>query len=78
MAITPDGRHAYITNRGSDTVSVVDTASNTVTATITIPPDPYPYVGHSYPKGVAITPDGRRAYITNFAGVSVVDTTQTT
>lgn len=27
---------AYITNKGSDTVSVIDTATNTVTATVTV------------------------------------------
>jgi YVTN family beta-propeller protein len=40
----------------SNTVSVIDTASNAVTATI--------HVGVT-PFGVAITPDGRYAYITN-------------
>src|SRR5689334_19957690 len=30
IAITPNGKHAYVTNNGSDTVSVIDTGSNTV------------------------------------------------
>ncbi len=37
VAITPDGKHAYVANGyGSNTVSVIDTANNTVVATITV------------------------------------------
>jgi YVTN family beta-propeller protein len=79
IAITPDGNHsperddrsrrplAYVTNVRDNTVSVIDTASNTVTATIPV---------GDVPDGVAFTPDGSRAYVTNFDGntVSVIDT----
>ena len=52
-------------------VSVIDTATNTVVATIP--------VGVA-PNGVAITPDGSRAYVTNddSDSVSVIDTTTST
>ncbi len=54
VAVTPDGRFAYITNgggpTGSNTVSVLDVATNTVVATIP--------VGNS-PAGVAVTPDAQ-------------------
>ncbi len=43
------GKSAYVTNIVSNDVSVIDLASNTVTATVT--------VGNG-PTGVAITPDG--------------------
>jgi YVTN family beta-propeller protein len=67
VALASDGRHAYITNNGSGSVSVIDTASKTVTATIP--------VGQN-PEGVALAPDGRHAYITNNGSdsVSVIDT----
>jgi YVTN family beta-propeller protein len=52
LAITPDGRHAYVTIPDPDTVSVIDLASNTVTATIPVP---------GFPMGIAIAPDGRHA-----------------
>ncbi|MEU6221965.1 YncE family protein [Streptomyces sp. NPDC047022] len=60
--------NAYVANQFSDTVSVVDPASNTVTATIT---------GFAAPFGVSITPDGTHAYVTNNGSdtVSVIDTT---
>ena len=71
MAVTPDGTRAYVTNSGGDTVSVIDTATNTVTATIP--------VGDS-PVGVAVTPDGTRVYVTNADRdtVSVIDTATNT
>jgi YVTN family beta-propeller protein len=71
VAITPDGARAYVTNVHPGTVSVIDTATNTVTATITV---------GDVPRGVAITPDGARAYVTNEHSdtVSVIDTATNT
>src|SRR6266851_4582487 len=46
---------AYVTN-ASGTVSVIDTTTNTVVATIPV---------GLFPSGVAITPDGTRAYVIN-------------
>lgn len=63
---------AYVTNSGSNDVSVIDTATNTVVATIP---------GAGQPSGVAITPDGAFAYLTNASGantVSVIDTASNT
>jgi YVTN family beta-propeller protein len=34
VAVTPDRKRAYVTNMNSDTLSVIDTATNTVVATI--------------------------------------------
>ena len=36
VAVTPDGAFVYVTNSGSDTVSVIDTATNTVTAAVQV------------------------------------------
>jgi YVTN family beta-propeller protein len=67
VAITPDGKHAYVTNRGDNEVSVIDTATHTVVATVPV---------QIQPANIAFTPDGRRAYVTNFGSntVSVIDT----
>jgi YVTN family beta-propeller protein len=51
-----NAQNAYIANSADNTVSVIDTASNTVTSTIPV---------GTYPLGVAVTPDGAKAYITN-------------
>ncbi len=49
---------AYVTNVNSNTVSVIDTATNTVVATV-------PVRSNDNPEGVAITPDGAFAYVAN-------------
>jgi PGF-pre-PGF domain-containing protein len=61
--------YAYIPNSDNNTVSVIDTATNKVT-TVTVGNDPF---------GVAVTPDGSKAYVTispdyNGNTVSVIDT----
>ena len=68
MAITPDGKHAYVTNNADGTVSVITTATSAVSAPIT--------VGNA-PTAVAVTPDGKHAYVTNNGDgtVSVITTT---
>ena len=59
--------NAYITNLVSANVSVIDTATNTVIATIPV---------GSFPLGVAVTPDGRKVYVANSGSnnVFVIDT----
>jgi YVTN family beta-propeller protein len=73
IAITPDGTQAYVTSPGAGTDSVINTATNTVGATISLGTNRNPF-------GVAITPDGTRAYVTNddSDSVSVIDTTTST
>jgi YVTN family beta-propeller protein len=60
---------AYVANNGfaSNSVSVIDTATNTVMATVPV---------GSLPNEVAVTPDGKHAYVTNFSSnnVSVIAT----
>src|ERR1700724_3604157 len=48
---------AYISNAGSNSVSVIDTETNTVVGS--------PLTVGSQPAGVAVTPDGKYAYVTN-------------
>ena len=56
MAFSLDGATAYVTNGDGGTVSVIDTATNTVTTTITV---------GDFPRGVAFSPDGTTAYVVN-------------
>src|SRR5260370_5301340 len=81
VAITPNGRFAYVTNTGAvcdlcpinqpSSVSVIDTSTYSVVATIPV---------GQYPAGVAITPNGAFAYVTNYNSnsVSVIDTATNT
>ena len=63
--------YAYITNGESNTVSVIDTATNTVTATVPV---------GSEPEGIAVSPDGTGVYVANLKSntVSVIDTATNT
>jgi YVTN family beta-propeller protein len=61
---------AYVADFSSSNVSVIDTASNTVVATIPV---------GSISIGAAVTPDGTHAYVTTQqAGVVVIDTATNT
>ncbi|MBL0057140.1 MAG: beta-propeller fold lactonase family protein [Chitinophagaceae bacterium] len=69
VTVTPStgSNFAYITNRTSNNVSVINTATNTVVATIGV---------GSMPIGVSVTPDGSKVYVTNYisGNVSVIST----
>src|SRR5574337_1139763 len=62
---------AYVANGGSSSVSVIDTSSNTVIATLAV---------GNLPVGVSITPDGTWAYVANAGDttVSVIGTASNT
>ena len=62
---------AYVVNAGSNTVSVIDTATNAIVAAIAVGLNSC---------GVAVTPDGKHAYVanTNTNNVSVIDTATNT
>ncbi|MEV6841793.1 hypothetical protein AB0N17_46790, partial [Streptomyces sp. NPDC051133] len=51
-----NGTFAYVTNSISSTVSVIDTATNTVTATVPV---------GNFPNFVAVSQDGSHVYVTN-------------
>src|SRR5262249_50310667 len=52
LAMTPNGRKAYVSNSLSGTVSVIDTVNRVVTATIS--------TLHASPQELTVTPDGGR------------------
>ncbi|MEU6016683.1 IPT/TIG domain-containing protein [Streptomyces sp. NPDC047515] len=71
VALNPGGSGAYVANAASNTVSVIDTATNTVTATIPT---------GAGPTLLAISPDGARVYVTlsGAAQLGVIDTVTNT
>ena len=72
ITATPLGNtYAYIPNFISQSVSVINVATNAVVATIPVGSNPY---------GVGISPDGSKVYVTNQANnnVSVISTTTNT
>jgi YVTN family beta-propeller protein len=76
VAVSPNGRHAYVANRDAQLVTVIDTAINQVTATIPTPAGP--------PQFLAFTPDGRKLYVTIYNdqqtihAIDVIDTASNT
>lgn len=72
IAVTPDGTRAYVANYDTDNLSVIDTSTETVSATVGL--------NYAGPGALAITPDGTRAYVVIAGGnttgyeVRVVDT----
>ncbi|MBF6037211.1 YncE family protein, partial [Pseudomonas sp. P155] len=54
IAFTPDGTRVYVSNYTSDTISVIDTATNLVLTNIPVERDP---------AGIVVSPDGTRAYV---------------
>jgi YVTN family beta-propeller protein len=61
--------YAYVTNSGDNTVSVIDTATNTVTATVPAGNTPYE---------ISASPEGKKVYAANWrkGTVSVIDTSE--
>src|SRR5207245_7492536 len=64
VAVTPDGKRVYVANQTliciqpcniTFSVSVIDTATNTVVAAVPLPVAPF---------AVAVTPDGKSVYVT--------------
>jgi YVTN family beta-propeller protein len=60
VAFTPDGSRAYVANAGSNSVSVINTGTNTLIATVAV---------GARPLNVAITPDGASSYVADAAQI---------
>ena len=75
MAITPDGKYLYVANFYSNTVSVIDTAVNKVSATIALSPG----FGNSG-ISLAITPDGSSLFVLEYnnSTIAVIATSTNT
>ncbi|MGH7963571.1 MAG: beta-propeller fold lactonase family protein [Candidatus Binatia bacterium] len=85
VAFTPDGARAYVVNSRSNTVSVISGVFSSESA-ILVGADLLGFNGPGEipvgqePQAIAITPDGLRAYVTNFADdtVSILNLTTNT
>jgi len=70
IAASPNGLRVYVANLGDNTVSVIQTATDTVMATVPV---------GTFPVSVAAAPDGTKMYVVNDADstVSVIDMSNT-
>lgn len=65
VAVSPDGTRVYVASEDNNTVSVIDTITKNIIATVHIP----------IPYGVAVNPAGTKVYVTTRqSGVFVIDT----
>jgi YVTN family beta-propeller protein len=69
VMVSPDGRWAVVTNRLSGDITIIDTVTKLPAATVAT---------GTNPQGLAFSPDGTTAYITNAGSTSVVDMTSFT
>ena len=69
VALTPDGKTAYVLNQHSNTLSLIDTASGSVQKTLD---------AGSAPRSIALSTDGKMVFVTNFGeeNLSVIDTAE--
>lgn len=68
LAVTPDGSTVYVGNYYSSTISVIDTATNTVSTTIAVG-------SRGGPLDIAITPDGSTIFLRSLnPKISVIST----
>jgi YVTN family beta-propeller protein len=58
LEVAPNGQFVYVANQQSNNMSVIRVSNNQVVATISSP-------SFANPHGIAFTPDGRYAYVTN-------------
>lgn len=59
MVLTSDGRHAYVSSGGTNSIVEIDTKDWTITRRL---------AGGSYPGQMAMTPDGKLIYVVSFIG----------
>ena len=63
LALSPDATRAYVTSRGSDTVSVIDVAAMTLVDTIT---------ADEGPEGVDVSPDNGELWVANNQSQNII------
>jgi YVTN family beta-propeller protein len=66
VTINPAGTRAYVTNSTTNTITIIDIATQSVSGVIT---------GLNGPSGMVITPDGNTGYVSNYGVVSGTGTT---
>jgi YVTN family beta-propeller protein len=63
LLISPDGKRLFTANANAETVSVINTATDTVVETVPISPAPG-QLAAACPNGLALAPDAKTLYVT--------------
>lgn len=73
LCLNPDGSLLYVVDGEGGSISVINTATNTVSSTYSIPGSNIaPF------RGIAVSPDGKKLYMSNIAVTNVPQTNQNT
>jgi len=73
IALSPDGKWAYVTNTENATVSVIDLTTRRVVGDPIVVGVPPWLASTTRPTAIAVSPDGSRVYVANGQDVVVID-----
>ena len=76
LVLDKSQKRLYVTNAGSDTITVIDTKTDEIAETLLLRPDDVRGLPGATPTGLALSPDGKRLYVTlgDMNAVAVVRT----
>jgi YVTN family beta-propeller protein len=61
---SPDGRRIFVANSGQDTITVIDATTRSLIGHVQLRLDPF--ANHIQPRGMAVTADNTKLYVTRF------------
>ncbi len=64
IVCSPDGKRVFVANSGQDTITVINTATRSILGHVNLHPDPFS--NHLMPRGLAVTADNSKLYVTRF------------
>jgi YVTN family beta-propeller protein len=64
IVCSPDGKRVFVANSGQDTITVINTATRGILGHVNLHPDPFS--NHLLPRGLAVTADNSKLYVTRF------------
>ncbi len=64
IVCSPDGRRVFVANSQQDTITVINAATRTLVGDVHL--RPAPFANHFQPRGLAVTADNSKLYVTRF------------
>jgi YVTN family beta-propeller protein len=64
IVCSPDGKRVFVANSQQDTITVINTATRGILGHVLLRPDPF--ANHFQPRGLAVTADNAKLYVTRF------------
>jgi YVTN family beta-propeller protein len=64
VVTSPDGQRVFVANSGQDTITVINAATRGIIGHVNLRPNPF--AKHFQPRGLAVTLDSTKLYVTSF------------